>query len=69
MTVDYDGFPAFSKDDRQLVFAGITGSVLTWRLDHRSWVAAACRLAGRDLTHQEWRTYLPGRPYRPVCAS
>jgi DNA-binding SARP family transcriptional activator/WD40 repeat protein len=69
VTVDYDGFPAFSKDDRQLVFAGITGSVLTWQLDPRSWVAAACRLAGRPLTEQEWHNYLPNRPFQRICAS
>ncbi len=27
----------------------------------------ACRIAGRDLTPEEWRELLPNRPYRPVC--
>ena len=27
----------------------------------------ACTLAGRDLTTQEWQTYLPDRPYQDVC--
>jgi len=69
ITVDYEGQPAFSKDDRRLVFAGSAGSLLTWDLDHRSWIAAACRLAGRPLTRQEWRNYLPNRPFERVCAS
>ncbi|TPG18974.1 WD40 repeat domain-containing protein [Pedococcus bigeumensis] len=69
VTVDYEGAPAFSKDDTRLVFAGQTGSVLTWNLDHRAWVAAACRLAGRALTEQEWHNYLPDRPFVPVCGS
>jgi hypothetical protein len=26
-------------------------------------------LAGRDITAQEWQTYLPNRSYRHVCAA
>ena len=65
--VDVEGTPAFSADGSSLTLAGIEGSVLTWSLDPRSWVATACRLAGRDLTEQEWRSYLGERPYEPVC--
>jgi DNA-binding SARP family transcriptional activator/WD40 repeat protein/energy-coupling factor transporter ATP-binding protein EcfA2 len=68
-SVDWDGDPAFSKDDSQLLFAGETGTVMSWNLDPASWVAAACRIAGRDLTPAEWRTYVPARPFVPVCAS
>jgi WD40 repeat protein len=68
VAVDYDGFPAFSNDNKRLTFAGINGSVLTWNLDHRLWIAAACRLAGRALTEQEWRNYLPNRPFVRLCA-
>jgi WD40 repeat protein len=67
--VDWDGDPVFSPDDRRLVFAGETGTVVSWNLDPRSWVAAACREAGRDLTPQEWRNYLPDRPFQSVCSS
>ena len=67
--VDWDGDPAFSTDDSQLLFAGDTGTVVSWNLDPDSWLAAACRLAGRDLTEQEWRNYLPNRPFKPVCPS
>jgi WD40 repeat protein len=31
------------------------------------WAETACRIAGRDLSRQEWDRYLPGRPYRPTC--
>lgn len=32
-------------------------------------VQAACALAGRRLTEEEWRLYVgPGRPYAPACA-
>jgi DNA-binding SARP family transcriptional activator/WD40 repeat protein len=62
------GDPAFSPDDQRLLVAA-DDSVLTWDLDPRSWVAAACRRAGRPLTEQEWDNYLPDRPFEPVCAS
>jgi class 3 adenylate cyclase len=33
------------------------------------WAERACRTAGRTLTRDEWRQFLPDRPYRPACAS
>ncbi len=66
---EWGGDPAFSTDNKRLLFAGFHGSVLTWDLESTSWVRAACRLAGRPLTEQEWRNYLPDRPFEPVCAS
>jgi WD40 repeat protein len=68
VAVDFDGAPAFAKNNKQLIFASINGTVLTWDLDPRTWIAAACRLAGRGLTQQEWRNYLPNRPFVRVCA-
>ena len=67
VTVPADGDADFSDDGRHLLFAGEDGSVLTWDLDPRSWTAAACRLAGRDLSEAEWRTYLPSRPFARTC--
>ena len=67
-TVGTNGDPAFSKDESRLLFAGADGSVRSWDLDPASWVAAACRLAGRPLTEQEWSNYLPDRPFQRVCA-
>jgi dipeptidyl aminopeptidase/acylaminoacyl peptidase len=32
------------------------------------WLAAACAIAGRDLTAAEWRRYVPTRPYRATCS-
>ncbi|NYV76092.1 WD40 repeat domain-containing protein, partial [Streptomyces sp. UH6] len=29
--------------------------------------ATVCRKAGRDITPQEWDTYVPDAPYRPLC--
>ncbi|KGN33001.1 hypothetical protein N802_15525 [Knoellia sinensis KCTC 19936] len=69
MPMDSTGDPAFTKDKRSLVVAADSGSVLTWNLDPTTWRAAACRLAGRDLTQEEWRTYLPNRPFTSVCGT
>jgi hypothetical protein len=41
--------------------------VLEWTLDPEALAAAACELAGRNLTRAEWATYLPDQPYRRTC--
>jgi WD40 repeat protein len=33
-----------------------------------NWLAAACAIAGRDLTVAEWSRYVPTRPYRATCS-
>jgi hypothetical protein len=38
-----------------------------WDVDPASWLKRACAVAGRPLTQQEWREFLPGRPYQPSC--
>ncbi len=55
-------------DGRALAVTGANG-VLVWNLDPAALSRAACRLAGRELTAVEWRTYASalGRR-RAVCA-
>jgi WD40 repeat protein len=55
-------------DDGTVVVAGADGTVRTWDPRPSAWVAAACQMAGRDLTEAEWRDYLPDREYSPVCS-
>jgi WD40 repeat protein len=38
-----------------------------WPTDVDTWERFACRVAGRDLTPQEWHDLLPSSAYRPVC--
>jgi WD40 repeat protein/class 3 adenylate cyclase len=38
-----------------------------WPIEPRAWVRFACRVAGRDLTRDEWSDLLPDRPYRRIC--
>jgi DNA-binding SARP family transcriptional activator/class 3 adenylate cyclase/WD40 repeat protein/energy-coupling factor transporter ATP-binding protein EcfA2 len=54
-------------DGRQLAAATEHG-VQLWDLDPDAWRAAACHLAGRDLTRDEWERYMPrGEPYQATC--
>jgi len=57
----------FTGDGRGLRVAESSGRVRTWDLDPAAWRAAACRMAGRPLTEEEWRSHLPTRPFQPVC--
>ena len=69
-----DGLPyasvAFTADGRsaRIVEWG-TGRVWTWPLDIDREAAFACRAAGRELTHEEWRDNFGDRPYQHVCAA
>jgi DNA-binding SARP family transcriptional activator/WD40 repeat protein len=69
VTVGVDGGPGYTQDGSRLLVAGQDGRVYTWDLDPESWVAAACRMAGRDLTEQEWAAQMPDRSQEPVCPS
>jgi DNA-binding SARP family transcriptional activator/WD40 repeat protein len=81
MTADERNFVALSHDGRWLVFGGQPNgndgpewedaedkAGQMWNLDPESWTAAACRLAGRNLTPAEWSSFIGGlAPYRPTC--
>ena len=41
--------------------------MVEWPTDTPTLKRYACRIAGRDLTRQEWSQLLPNRPYRSVC--
>lgn len=38
-----------------------------YSLDPERWLEHACDVAGRDLTRDEWASYLPGRSYESTC--
>lgn len=42
-------------------------SAILWPLDRPTLQRFACRVAGRNLTRQEWDDLLPNRAYRRVC--
>jgi len=57
----------FEPSGRWLFTAGADGTIRRWRLRREDLVDLACRLAGRNLTREEWRQYLGGEPYRKTC--
>jgi WD40 repeat protein len=63
----YPSQPAFSPDGTTLFTPVVDGSVVRWDLRPASWVDAACRLAGRNLTEAEWRQHVGDQQYRQTC--
>jgi WD40 repeat protein len=72
--IDGNGVPyaaTFTPDDRTLLASDSSatpGQVVAWDIDPNSWQREACAIAGRNLTHDEWRQYLGDRPYNKTCA-
>ena len=60
--------PAFSPSGDALAAPGFAGASMLWDLRPARWLAAACAIAGRELTAEEWARYLPSREPRPVCS-
>jgi hypothetical protein len=56
----------YLDEGRTLVTGGF-GTPLFIEADPESWRTTACRLVGRNLTPEEWTTYLPDEPERPTC--
>jgi DNA-binding SARP family transcriptional activator/WD40 repeat protein len=53
---------------RMAIGGGIENGYQIWDLDPDHWVEGACRLAGRNLTRQEWATNIGElAEYRPTC--
>jgi serine/threonine protein kinase/DNA-binding SARP family transcriptional activator/WD40 repeat protein len=56
-------------DGLEMAIGSDTGTSI-WDLDPDHWVTAACAMAGRNLTQQEWGTHLSwAGPYRETCPS
>jgi WD40 repeat protein len=58
-----------SPDGRSLLQTHGGGQGAVWDIDPDSWARRACALANRTLTQEEWREFLPGRPYEPACGA
>lgn len=61
------GIGDMAADGTYAVIEGADG-IEAWDLEPDLWREVACRVAGRNLTRQEWETYLPNAgDYRPTC--
>ena len=58
-----------SPDGRSLLQTHGNGEGAVWDIDPESWARRACALANRTLTQEEWKKFLPGRPYEPACGA
>lgn len=59
---------AFMPDGKRLVTGLSSGRVAVWDADVQNWPKRACEVANRNLTREEWRTFVGDElPYVPVC--
>jgi WD40 repeat protein len=56
----------FASNDRLFTFAQ-SGNGSIWPLSTSAMTARACSVAHRNLSHDEWNEFLPGRAYQAVC--
>nr|MBA2769726.1 WD40 repeat domain-containing protein [Sporichthyaceae bacterium] len=58
---------AYLPDGAGLLVSAVDGR--TWTVDTRktAWLERACRIAGRNLTQDEWKQFFPNRPYEVTC--
>ena len=58
---------SFGTDSWTVTLVSADGGISHWDSRPEAALRAACRMAGRDLTEDEWKTYLPDRERKPVC--
>ena len=59
---------AFSPDGKLLAVPGVETRAMLWDADPAVWRRRACTIAGRNLTREQWKLYLPsGTRYRATC--
>ncbi|MGW0809816.1 hypothetical protein [Nonomuraea sp. NPDC002799] len=59
---------AFSPDGTTLAASGADGITRLWNVAlPADPFPAVCAIAGRSLTPEEWRTYVPGAPFEELC--
>ena len=54
--------PTILDDGHTAMLTSPDGAVYTWDIRPESWVESACKIAGRNLTEDEWRDAFGDRP-------
>jgi WD40 repeat protein/DNA-binding SARP family transcriptional activator len=58
---------AFTPDGRNLLVVYDDGTGYLWPASVGAWEQHACAVAGRNLTRDEWRRFVPGHGYAKAC--
>ncbi len=58
---------AFVGDGKTLATRLGTRIVRLWDVDREHWTEVACSIVNRNLTREEWETFLPSETYRAAC--
>ena len=61
------GNAVYTPDGQSLVVLFDNGRGFVWPATVRAWQEHACKVAGRNFTHEEWARYVSGRSYSKVC--
>ena len=59
----------YLPDGHSMMISSSDGSVSLWDTTTTHSIDVACRIAGRNLTQDEWRDALGARPYRETCSA
>ena len=58
---------AHTPDGRSIIVVSQSGRGWIWPATLGAWEQRACKVAGRNLTTEEWRRYVTGKPYSTIC--
>ncbi|WP_345201531.1 BTAD domain-containing putative transcriptional regulator [Fodinibacter luteus] len=64
---DEASLAGFAPKFPEVLIASPSGEVSVWNPGPEAAVRAACRIASREMTEAEWRSYLPERARQQVC--
>jgi WD40 repeat protein len=67
--VQNNPYVTFTPSGSAVVVSDDTGKTWIMPATVKGWEQRACAVANRTFTRAEWRQYVPGTPYRAVCAT